>query len=131
MARDAKNLDSAKGMVTDDAMKQVLTSTYDRRVRCTPMLGRSYWPMLAMLSLPYAGYAGLNKRVEYQHTRVLTGYRGAHPPARSASPFPQSDKPPRNPPPAPGGTPGNPKRPRKFGVGGWGLYPGAGGPGGV
>ena len=22
-----------------------------------PMLGRSYWPMLAMLSLPYAGYA--------------------------------------------------------------------------
>ena len=90
MARDAKNLDSAKGMVTDDAMKQVLTSTYDRRVRCTPMLGRSYWPMLAMLSLPYAGYAGLNKRVEYQHTRVLTGYRGAHPPARSASPSPGS-----------------------------------------
>jgi len=22
-----------------------------------PMLGRSYWPMLAMLSLPYTGYA--------------------------------------------------------------------------
>jgi len=63
-------------------------------VRCTPMLGRSYWPMLAMLSLPYAGYAGLNKRVEYQQTRVLTGYRGAHPPGRSASPFPQSDNPP-------------------------------------
>ena len=40
---------------------------------------------------------------------------------------------PRNPPCAgrdPGGTPGNPKRPQNFGVGGWGLYSGAGGAGG-
>ena len=39
------------------------------------------------------------------------------------------------PPPAPDGTPGNPKRdpkrPRQFWVGGWGLYSGAGGVGGV
>ena len=38
---------------------------------------------------------------------------------------------PRTPPPAPDGTPRNPKRPRQFWVGGWGLYSGARGAGGV
>ena len=38
---------------------------------------------------------------------------------------------PEAPPLASDGAPGNPKRPRQFGAGGWGLYSGAGGPGGV
>ena len=37
----------------------------------------------------------------------------------------------QKPPPAPDGTPSNPKRPRQFWVGGWGLYSGARGAGGV
>ena len=32
-------------------------ATLTRDYAILPMLGRSYWPMLAMLSLPYTGYA--------------------------------------------------------------------------
>jgi hypothetical protein len=32
-------------------------ATPTRDCAILPMLGRSYWPMLAMLSLPYTGYA--------------------------------------------------------------------------
>ena len=32
-------------------------TTLTRDYAILPMLGRSYWPMLAMLSLPYTGYA--------------------------------------------------------------------------
>ena len=32
-------------------------ATLTRDYAILPMLGRSYWPMLAMLSLPHTGYA--------------------------------------------------------------------------
>ena len=32
-------------------------ATLTRDYAILPLLGRSYWPMLAMLSLPYTGYA--------------------------------------------------------------------------
>ena len=32
-------------------------ATLTRDYAILPMLGRPYWPMLAMLSLPYTGYA--------------------------------------------------------------------------
>ena len=42
---------------TEPTFRSLGHATLTRDYAILPMLGRSYWPMLAMLSLPYTGYA--------------------------------------------------------------------------
>ena len=49
-------------------------ATLTRDYAILPMLGRSYWPMLAMLSLPYAGYAMLGLILAYSDSNKIPLY---------------------------------------------------------